>query len=139
MRITRVELDTAPTVCRYDGCTIGPDGGPAPLVQPLRGGNLREYCSDRHRIAAHRARNRRPSTAAASGPAPDAGATGSAPPSEVVADLLHLAQSVQTVAAEVGRIVALGDADRVARMVEEARLTATEAEGRATVAGAERD
>ena len=130
-----MDVEQAPTHCRYDGCTIGPDGGPAPLVQPLRGGNLREYCSDRHRIAAHRARNRRPATAVAP-PASDAGVAGSAPPSEVVADLLHLAQSLQSAASEVGRIVALGDADRVARMVEESRLTATEAEGRATVAGA---
>ena len=57
--MTTVELDIAPTVCRYDGCTLGPEGGPAPLVQPLRGGNIREYCSDRHRIAAHRARQAR--------------------------------------------------------------------------------
>ncbi len=60
--MTSVELEIAPTVCRYDACTLGPDGGLAPLVQPLRGGNIREYCSDRHRIAAHRARQRRPVT-----------------------------------------------------------------------------
>ncbi|MDQ3945347.1 MAG: hypothetical protein M3357_09405, partial [Actinomycetota bacterium] len=64
-----MDLDTAPTVCRYDACTLGPDGGPAPLVQPLRGGNLREYCSDRHRIAAHRSRQRRPLGPSGAGPA----------------------------------------------------------------------
>ncbi|MGH8991737.1 MAG: hypothetical protein ACRDZ7_09450, partial [Acidimicrobiia bacterium] len=65
-----MDFETAPSVCRYDACGLGPDGGPAPLVQPIRGGNLREYCSDRHRIAAHRSRQRRPLPVpgAASGP-----------------------------------------------------------------------
>src|SRR2546423_7310372 len=58
----RVELDIAPTVCRYDGCTLGPEGGPAPLVQPLRGANTREASPDRHRPAPHRAPHTRPLT-----------------------------------------------------------------------------
>ena len=84
-----MDAHAAATLCRYDGCTLGPDGGPAPLVQPMRGGNLREYCSDRHRIAAHRARQRRPvqpglpagrGGLGPAGAAGLAGAAGSGPP-----------------------------------------------------------
>ncbi|MGH2689486.1 MAG: hypothetical protein ACRDKW_11845, partial [Actinomycetota bacterium] len=129
-----MELDQAPPVCRYDGCALGPDGGPAPLVQPVRGGNLREYCSDRHRIAAHRARHRRtaPQTTAVTPSSVED------PPSEVVARLRAIAEDLSAISGEVGRAFGLADADRVARTLEDARLRATEAEARATVAAAER-
>src|SRR5690349_17037012 len=120
--MTSVELDTAPTVCRYDGCTLGPDGGPAPLVQPLRGGNIREYCSDRHRIAAHRARQRRPvaggaawaNGAVAPGLASPGGAANGGPspgglPSAVAVALGQLASDLSRLSGEVDR--ALGTAD----------------------------
>src|SRR5438132_558729 len=139
-RITTVELDIAPTVCRYDGCILGPDGGPAPLVQPLRGGNIREYCSDRHRIAAHRARQRRPLP----GPTPRlAGSTSpdraGGAPSLVAANLTALAADLGRLAAEVERALAVADADRVARELQDARLRVAEAEARAAATAAERD
>src|SRR5437764_22620 len=144
VRITRVELDTAPTICRFDGCTLGPDGGPAPLVQPLRGGNIREYCSDRHRIAAHRARQRRP--AAVLGPAGLGGRGSSGPtdggggaPSEVAGALQGLAVDLSRLAAEVDRALAITDADRVARELPDARPRIAEAEARAVATAAERD
>lgn len=128
-----MELEHAPTVCRYDACTLGPDGGPAPLVQPMRGGNLREYCSDRHRIAAHRARQRRP--VAVAGTSGD----GAAPPSEVATQLSALAERLARLAGEVDRALALADADRLARKLEAGRLQAVEAEARAAAVAAERD
>ena len=152
-----MELDSAPTVCRYDGCTLGPDGGPAPLVQPLRGGNIREYCSDRHRIAAHRARQRRPAGVLGSGgvggqgpggrhgagwPLPGGGPAGDASgaaPSEVAVALQGLAVDLGRLAVEVDRALAVTDADRVARELQDARLRITEAEARAAATAAERD
>jgi chromosome segregation ATPase len=144
--MTRVELDIAPTVCRYDGCTLGPDGGPAPLVQPLRGGNIREYCSDRHRIAAHRARQRRPVTPTAGWAANAASLangsrdfTGSGPPSAVAVALAGLAGDLGRLSTEVDRALAAADADRVARDLQDARLRIAEAETRAAATAAERD
>jgi len=144
-----VELDTAPTICRYDGCTLGPDGGPAPLVQPVRGGNIREYCSDRHRIAAHRARQRRPAGRGGRGgwpewagaPAAEGGgaSAGGGPPSEVATALQGLAMDLGRLAAEVDRALAVTDADRVARELEDAKLRIAEAEARAAATAAERD
>ncbi|HKN40540.1 MAG TPA: hypothetical protein VJ456_15695, partial [Acidimicrobiia bacterium] len=144
-----MQLETAPTICRYDGCTLGPDGGPAPLVQPLRGGNIREYCSDRHRIAAHRARQRRPLAAGPGlpggsvgpgwpGASNGAGAAGG-PPTEVAAALQALAVDLGRLAAEVERALAVADADRVARELQDARLRVAEAEARAAATAAERD
>ncbi|MGH9039366.1 MAG: hypothetical protein ACRDZ3_03960, partial [Acidimicrobiia bacterium] len=131
-----MDLDAAPTICRYDACTLGPDGGPAPLVQPIRGGNLREYCSDRHRIAAHRSRQRRtPVPSRSGGGVLDAGG----PPSEVAARLAALADELSHLSTDVGRTLALGDADRVARELQDAKLRATEAEARVVAATAERD
>src|SRR5688572_21606764 len=144
--MTRVELDIAPTVCRYDGCTLGPDGGPAPLVQPLRGGNIREYCSDRHRIAAHRARQRRPVTPTAGWGANAASlangsrdSAGSGPPSAVAVALAGLAGDLNRLSTEVDRALAAADADRVARDLQDARLRIAEAETRAAATAAERD
>lgn len=128
-----MDLDAAPTLCRYDGCTLGPDGGPAPLVQPIRGGNLREYCSDRHRIAAHRSRQRRPRAEATASDRPDAR------PSQTAGRLATLAEELTRLSGEVGRALALGDADRMARELEDARLRAREAEARAEAVAAERD
>src|SRR5206468_3689303 len=94
-----MDAHAAATLCRYDGCTLGPDGGPAPLVQPMRGGNLREYCSDRHRIAAHRARQRGVPGSAPPGCPPAAGG----PPSATAAGLVALAGQLTTLAADVDR------------------------------------
>ena len=133
-----MELDIAPAVCRYDGCILGPDGGPAPLVQPVRGGNIREYCSDRHRIAAHRARQRRP--VAPYAPAhdragmPSIGAASAGPPSAVAAALTSLAADLGRLAADVDRALTTADADRVARELQDARLRVAEAEARAAAA-----
>ena len=124
-----MELDIAPTICRYDGCTLGPDGSPAPLVQPLRGGNIREYCSDRHRIAAHRARQRRPMNPGgpaygrsgsggnnggrSSGGDGAPGVAGAAPPSAVAAALASVAADLGRLSTEVDRALATADVDRV--------------------------
>lgn len=149
-----MELDIAPTICRYDGCTLGPDGDPAPLVQPLRGGNIREYCSDRHRIAAHRARQRRPlspggpvygrsgpNTGAAGPSGRDGfpGGPGAGPPSAVAAALASVAADLGRLSTEVDRALAVADADRVARELQDARLRVAEAEARAAATAAERD
>ncbi|HZI37046.1 MAG TPA: hypothetical protein VFF24_01975, partial [Acidimicrobiia bacterium] len=136
-----MELDIAPTVCRYDGCTLGPHGGPAPLVQPLRGGNIREYCSDRHRIAAHRARQRRPGPALVpfDGRHRSARAPGEPPPSAVAAALASVAADLGRLSAEVDQALALSDADRVARELQDAQLRVAEAEARAAATAAERD